>query len=787
MKRDCKIIILAIAIILCAPLLVAQNILATSSNVGIKASVPATISLILSADSMDFDLETPALYTETMTLTARTNSPAGYTISFNVDNDYSGLKHENGAIDAEIPSISATTDAAGFPTVGWAYSLESEDFTFKQIPLDAKNIYATTEAGENSHIFTTGVRASNIISGAYSNILLFTATANPVPDTISTLATMQEMNDEVCDASYPAEKKQLMDSRDGKYYWVEKLADGGCWMTQNLDLDLDSTVTLTPETSDVKENWTPLRSTIKGINNLNSDAWQNDKNTPYSFDPGDYYARDGYNPNSDICKYTETTCDNFSTSAYDANGEHGHVGNYYNWSAAVAMNDTSSMTTIGMDAESSICPAGWRLPHGHQSIESADYDNLIHALGANGLDEKLALAPNYMIRAGMISMGTLYYSDYSGSYLTSTVASANDMDDFFVAALNSISSADSRFYGFSIRCVARKTQKTATLKTTDNELFLAGKFEDNYKLPEGPEVDGYNFVGWDEDIDATEPEYEAGDIISDNITLYAIYEVGMLSMQDVASWKNTLSFQQQIQVRDSRDGKVYWVSKLRNGEIWMTQNLDYDLSVTANQTLTSNTSDVKTTRTIVPQISWGANDAGIYYYEGGDIYYVNGKLNTSSLSYLAADSVNRHYAAGDYYSWMAATAGQGILDAVDAEIDESICPAGWRLPTPPTSYSTPYSYSLLKYYGKHDGYYDDGEDDADLIADYLYITHAGNIDYLTYQLVYNDESWNEGTYWTNKAYGENLAYMATFNEYGASVMSSLDYYNGGHNIRCVAR
>lgn len=781
-KRTILIIALPIALFLTS-----QKAMAASSDMRVRAIVPASISLVLSTNSINFNIDAPLLLTDTMTLTAKTNSLAGYTISFNANNDYTGLKYESETIESDIPSISTTTDAANFPATGWAYSLEAEDFVFKQIPLEAKNIYATTSEGENEHIFTTGVRATNVASGKYSNELIFTATVNPVSNTISDLVSLQEMTGEVCDASYPAEKKQLMDVRDGKSYWVEKLEDGNCWMTQNLDLDLDSTVTLTPETSDVKEDWTPLRSTIKGINNLNSDAWQNDKNTPYSFDPGDYYARDGYRTSTNICKYTETTCDNFSTSAYSVNGEHGHVGNYYNWSAAVTMNDTSSMTTIGMDAESSICPAGWRLPHGHQSIESTDYDNLIHALGANGLDEKLALAPNYMIRAGMISMGTLYYSDYSGSYLTSTVASANDMDDFFVAALNSISSADSRFYGFSVRCVARKTQKTATLKTTDNELFLAGKFEDNYKLPEGPEVDGYNFVGWDEDIDATEPEYEAGDIISDNITLYAIYEVGMLSMQDVASWKNTLSFQQQIQVRDSRDGKVYWVSKLRNGEIWMTQNLDYDLSVTANQTLTSNTSDVKTTRTIVPQISWGANDAGVYYYDGGDIYYVNGKLNTSSLSYLVADSVNRHYAAGDYYSWMAATAGQGILDAVDTEIDESICPAGWRLPTPPTSYSTPYSYSLLKYYGNHDGYYDDGEDDADLIADYLYITHAGNIDSYTYQLMYNDESWNEGTYWTNKAYGENLAHLAIFNEYGVSVMSSLDYYNGGHNIRCVAR
>ena len=50
---------------------------------------------------------------------------------------------------------------------------------------------------------------------------------------------MQEMTSSICENSPQLATKQLRDIRDGKYYWVTKLADGNCWMTQNLDLDLN--------------------------------------------------------------------------------------------------------------------------------------------------------------------------------------------------------------------------------------------------------------------------------------------------------------------------------------------------------------------------------------------------------------------------------------------------------------------------------------------------------------------------------------------------------------------
>ena len=70
-------------------------------------------------------------------------------------------------------------------------------------------------------------------------------------------------------------------------------------------------------------------------------------------------------------------------------------------------------------------------------------------------------------------------------------------------------------------------------------------------------------------------------------------------MQDVATWKNTelQNNGDSMQVIDQRDGKKYWVTRLADGNIWMTQNLDFDIVAdeqdsTVIKTLTSEDTDL---------------------------------------------------------------------------------------------------------------------------------------------------------------------------------------------------
>ena len=440
----------ALAIFMLALSMTPLNVFAESKTAGVKVSIPESLTLTLNTNNLSFALEDSDLHTDIITITAKTNSAAGYTISFNANNDYNDLKHSNILVEDKIESIAEDKTSTTFPETAWAYSTDLSDYIFKQIPLAAENIFTTTEKGENTHDFTVGVRANNLAAGDYENELIFTAVANPELKNYPLMQDVATWKDTLEEE----QQVQVKDARDGKIYWVSKLKDGNIWMTQNLDLDLSTTITLTPADSDVTANWTPSRATIAGAANLSS--YTNDKNTPYSFDPGNYYF-DGTYYDSAECNYLTTTCDHFATTPYNLNGEHGHIGNYYNWSAAVASNDTSATTAAGTDINTSICPKGWRLPHGYQSAQGNDFATLNTAYGgATDSDSALLSNPLFFVRGGYVYSGSLNYSAYVGYYWSSAVDSATGADVFNFGS-GGVYSSDFvyRSYGFSVRCLAR--------------------------------------------------------------------------------------------------------------------------------------------------------------------------------------------------------------------------------------------------------------------------------------------------------------------------------------------
>ena len=251
-------------------------------------------------------------------------------------------------------------------------------------------------------------------------------------------------------------------------------------------------------------------------------------------------------------------------------------------------------------------------------------------------------------------------------------------------------------------------------------------------------------------------------------------------MQDVATWKNYLNLEEQVQVKDTRDGKIYWVSKLKDGNIWMTQNLDYDLSVQANQTLTPATSNVTANRTVTP-VAWGMGFGSVYYMDGGDNYFANGTTQTAGLASLPEDSIDRHYAQGDYYSWKAATAGQGTTSiTTEQDINESICPAGWRLPT---SHSADANYSfgnLVKQYG-YTGSNQSGTTDTTLLASPLFFARGGYV----FSGSLNHQG-SGGRYWSSRADSLSArAYGLSFDSSNVDPSLGSNRYSG-YSVRCVA-
>ena len=93
---------------------------------------------------------------------------------------------------------------------------------------------------------------------------------------------MQDMTKSICDLTANEQQTTLVDIRDNKTYTIfkSKAPDSKCWMNQNLDLDLSSSITLTNQNTDLNSvnSWKPDRSTLTS-DNFNSTNWKDDFNT----------------------------------------------------------------------------------------------------------------------------------------------------------------------------------------------------------------------------------------------------------------------------------------------------------------------------------------------------------------------------------------------------------------------------------------------------------------------------------------------------------------------------
>ena len=286
------------------------------------------------------------------------------------------------------------------------------------------------------------------------------------------------MTPQICTDALENDTVRLQDKRDGKYYWIAKLPDGNCWMTQNLDLDLNGR-TLKTTDSDVSSNWTF------------SGSWYNSADqgsTSYSaiqgWDLGEYVktsptATTSCTSYSDLSECTSQFTSVAGKTAYttDVNGgklpaenvavsgsnydAHYLVGNYYSWPAATA-GSGNNVSSSG-DATDSICPANWRLPLGSSTYNETP-GSFYYLLNQYGLtssptsgNNNIATSPLYFVRSGYVSSYSsyLYNAGSNGSYWSGRADSSNRayylyFDSSSVIPLH----ITGRHYGYSVRCVA---------------------------------------------------------------------------------------------------------------------------------------------------------------------------------------------------------------------------------------------------------------------------------------------------------------------------------------------
>ena len=267
----------------------------------------------------------------------------------------------------------------------------------------------------------------------------------------------------------------LADKRDDKTYCVAKLKDGNIWMTQNLDHDIvtDGSVIYDNTTTDVGWNgtsystasWTPASAT-KATSDTTWTTGSAGYTIPESYDPGELYwsgITGWYSSESDcmVAGGTWNSIKNECNQISSTGNSHYHLGNYYNWTAAVAMNNSSSYTFNNTDVNQSICPAGWTLPKGGNNSSSGSFHYLFTQYGWDSSSGQM-INPNIWNTAIKLPLsgywdGSLANVGSSGSLWSPVVYSsiiAYRANAIYEGGVDP-NHAHYRLNGFIVRCTAR--------------------------------------------------------------------------------------------------------------------------------------------------------------------------------------------------------------------------------------------------------------------------------------------------------------------------------------------
>ena len=401
--------------------------ISTEINPVIAITSPEELSLEL--------LPTPAgtFTSGSVDVDVSTNAFKGYELYLSAKDTDTFMKSELNPSDTTNRISSSFTGSVTSSTMAknaWGYSLNSTDFSAVPAKTSAKKIKDITTLPTAPELKTTvhfGAKVDTTLdSGRYKADILFTAVAHPNPPKaqgIFLISSMQDMRPEICAINTTPNKTAtqldtngshhgdpnyvptvtLTDTRDNNTYTVSKLADGKCWMTQNLRI---AGKTLTPADSDVRNNYVLPVSSL-GATSMDWDGVYIDA----------------------------------------------QYGGHYNVEVMIAEDYDIS----GNNYTHSICPKNWRLPSTNASDSHFQvlYNNYNSSTALSSSPINLTLA-GYIYGSDLENTNRgeagYYWSSTPAHYLSFSRFSETSVD---VAADFNSYDVDGDYYGRSIRCVAR--------------------------------------------------------------------------------------------------------------------------------------------------------------------------------------------------------------------------------------------------------------------------------------------------------------------------------------------
>ena len=249
-----------------------------------------------------------------------------------------------------------------------------------------------------------------------------------------------------------------IDSRDGIEYHIQRLADGKCWLLDNLALDLvtykgnlnSSNTNASDEVlAYLKNGGGSGQYAANGVitKTSNSGSWTNSYTDPY-------IATD----------YIGTIPQGSDPMADKASEGDWKIGVYYNYCAASAGSycySTSNAPTDNQNGvrniDADICPKGWHMPTGNTSGEYSAQANAIY--GSTGSTSDATAYANYRSALRLPLSGYFYNgsANYQGSYgrWWSSTRDDNSYMYYLYANTSGIGPAytSNRTNGYSVRCV----------------------------------------------------------------------------------------------------------------------------------------------------------------------------------------------------------------------------------------------------------------------------------------------------------------------------------------------
>ena len=617
----------------------------------------------------------------------------------------------------------------------------------------------------------------------------------------------------------------LKDTRDNQVYAVAKLADGNCWMIENLRLDaassgnanlsqgfggafigLASSETTTFATSTLANSLYTIDRTATGMNYIAGGLVE--------------YRIPRYNNQNTANSISQMT--NIGENVYS-------YGNYYNYPAATASTIDVSATNSPNLYGTSICPLGWRLP----KEASSEYTNLGTAAktGTEQLYETYTKYPLNFVLSGYFHESASYVKGYEGEYWQAGNTYGNNATILTVGmnGVNAKYTSAIPSQGMSVRCllasglelkldsndstgkVARIYANAGNNVTLSSDIFfdksrtitswntaangtgtsyitsypfasgatsgvtLYAQWENTYTIiydgnnatgsttmavqnlgvKSGNEVtlyasnysrSGYGFAGWSTtqiDPDSTNAStqianatiYGPNETITvdsaflnqaqsgtRDIKLYAVWVKSAGNMQD---WQgcSSMTTNQVTARRDTRDGNVYAIAKLADGQCWMIENLRLNNNASnpnwgdpttsqgfggvfnglaASERTSFNSTAANTLYTMVNS-STRYVISGNNHMAGDNFNYrfprYNNEATTAPVqSMMSSDA--QIYSYGNYYTWAAAMGNTQQYRRSDGATGSnnagtSICPAGWQLPNDDSS-TTDSDYNKLR-------------------------------------------------------------------------------------------